>query len=94
MRREDAEAHKDRLQPDDHHHTYLERGGPGGEWEVVRIDLTHRISRLRAEQGRPTDPHDDRSLASQSAIRRSNAASASMTVLHNDLSAATASTSL
>jgi hypothetical protein len=59
MRREDAEAQKDRLQRDDHEHTYLVRGRSGGEWEVVRIDLAHRTAHLRAERGKPTDPPDD-----------------------------------
>jgi hypothetical protein len=59
MQREDAEAHKDRLQRDDHDHTYLVRERPGGEWEVVRIDVAHRTSGVRAERGEPTDPPDD-----------------------------------
>lgn len=59
VRREAAEAQRDRLQRDDHDHTYLVQERPGGEWEVVRIDLAHRTSDIRAERGEPIDPPDD-----------------------------------
>jgi hypothetical protein len=59
MRRQDAEARKDRLQRDDHDHTYLVSEQPAGDWKVVRIDLPHRPSDVRAERGEPADPPDD-----------------------------------
>ncbi len=59
MRREDAEARQDRLQRDDHGHTYLVRERPEGEWEVVQIDVAHRTSDVRADRGKPGDPPDD-----------------------------------
>ncbi len=59
MRRQDAEAQKDRLQRDDREHTYIVRDRPGGQWEVVRIDLAHRTSGVRAELGNPTEPQAD-----------------------------------
>jgi hypothetical protein len=52
-------AQHSRHQRDDHDHTYLVRERPGGEWELVRIDLAHRTSHVRAERGKPADPHDD-----------------------------------
>ena len=59
MRRQDAEAQRVRLQLDDHDHTYLVREQPAGNWEVVRIDLPHRASEVRAERGEPADLPDD-----------------------------------
>jgi len=59
MRRDDAEAERDRLQHDDHDHTYLVRERSDGDWEVVRVDLAHRVRELRAERGDPTDPPPD-----------------------------------
>jgi hypothetical protein len=59
MQRQDAEAQRDRLQLDDHDHTYLVREQPVGNWEVVRIDLPHRASEVRAERGEPADLPDD-----------------------------------
>ncbi|MFZ1992736.1 MAG: hypothetical protein WAU75_01400 [Solirubrobacteraceae bacterium] len=59
MRREDAEAQKDRLQSDDHDHTYIVRGRSDGEWGVVRIDLPHQTSDVTAEWGKPTAPAND-----------------------------------
>lgn len=59
MRREDADARRDRLQRDDQDHTYLVRERPVGEWEVVRIDLARGASDVTAERGAPVDPQDD-----------------------------------
>lgn len=59
MRRADAKAERDRLQRDDHAHTYLVRGRPDGEWEVVRVDVPWRAQRLTAERGDPADPPPD-----------------------------------
>ena len=61
MRREEAEAERERLQRDDHQHTYVVREQPAGEWEVVRLNLRHRTSDVVAEQGKPADvPQDPR----------------------------------
>jgi hypothetical protein len=59
MRRQDAEAQRDRRQLDDQDHTYLVREQPVGKWEVIRIDLPHRASEVRAERGEPADLPDD-----------------------------------
>ena len=59
MRRQDAEARRDRLQRDNPDHAYLVREQPVGDWEVMRIDLPHRGSDVRAERGEPTDPPED-----------------------------------
>lgn len=59
MRREDAEARRDRLQTDDQDHTYPVRERPAGEWEVVRIDLAHGTSGVTAERGTPAERQDD-----------------------------------
>jgi len=59
MRREEAEAERERLQRDDHRHTYVLREQPVGEWEVVRINLPHRISDVVAERGAPADVPED-----------------------------------
>ncbi len=58
-RREEAKAQQDRLQRDDHDHTYIVRKRHDGGWEVVRVDLVHRTSDVRAERGKPADPHAD-----------------------------------
>jgi hypothetical protein len=44
MRREEAEAQRERLQRDDHEHTYVVREQPGGEWEVARTNIPRRTS--------------------------------------------------
>jgi hypothetical protein len=59
MRREDAEAKRDRLQRHDHEHTYDVREHPVGEWEVVRINLPHRTPHLVAERGKPAEVPED-----------------------------------
>jgi hypothetical protein len=59
MRREEAEAERERLQRDDHQHTYVVREQPAGEWEVVRLNLPHRTSDVVAERGKPADVPDD-----------------------------------
>ena len=41
MRREEAEAERERLQREDHQHTYFVREQPIGEWEVVRTNIPH-----------------------------------------------------
>jgi hypothetical protein len=46
MRREDAEAQRERLQRDDHEHRYFLRELPVGKWDVVRTNIP-----------RPTLPH-------------------------------------
>jgi hypothetical protein len=56
MRRQDAEAHRDRLQQEDQAHTYVVRERSPGDWEVVRLDLARRIANVRAEQGKPANP--------------------------------------
>ena len=47
MGREEAEARRERLQRDDHKHTYVVREHPAGEWEVVRTNIprptSHRV---------------------------------------------------
>jgi len=57
--REQAEAERDRLQREDRAHTYVARGRPDGEWEVVRIALARRDEQLTAERGDPADPPPD-----------------------------------
>ena len=59
MRREEAKAERDRLQREDHAHTYLVRGRPDGEWDVVRIDIARRVEKLTAERGNPEDAPAD-----------------------------------
>lgn len=59
MRREAAEAERERLQRDDHQHTYFVREQPVGEWEVVRTNLPHPTSDVVATQGKPVDVPDD-----------------------------------
>ena len=44
MGREDAEAERERLQRDDHEHTYFVREQPSGEWEVVRTNIPRPTS--------------------------------------------------
>jgi hypothetical protein len=59
MRREEAEAERDRLQRDDHEHTYIVREQPVGAWEVVRMNLPHRTWDVVAERGKPADVPED-----------------------------------
>lgn len=59
MRREDAEAERQRLQHDDHQHTYLVREQPTGEWEVVRLNIPRPTSHVLAERGKPADAPED-----------------------------------
>jgi hypothetical protein len=66
MRREDAEPQRERLQRDDHEHTYVVREQPAGEWEVVRTNIptptSHRVvARRRAAS--PTDAEQTAELA-------------------------------
>jgi hypothetical protein len=44
MRREEAEAKRERLQGDDREHTYFVREQPVGEWEVVRTNIPRPTS--------------------------------------------------
>jgi hypothetical protein len=61
MRREEAEAERERLQRDDHLHTYVVREQPIGEWEVVRMNIPRPASHFVAERGEPADvPEDQR----------------------------------
>jgi hypothetical protein len=61
MRREEADAERERLQRDDREHTYVVREQPVGEWEVVRINLPRRTSDVVAERGEPSGlPEDPR----------------------------------
>jgi len=59
MERTEAEAERDRLQSADRAHSYLLRERPGGDWEVVRIDLAQQARKLKAERGDPSDPPPD-----------------------------------
>jgi len=59
MRREEAEAQRERLQRDDHEHTYFVREQPAGEWEVVRANLQRPTSNVAAERGEPAAPPED-----------------------------------
>lgn len=59
MSRAQAESERDRLQRDDHQHTYVVRERSADEWEVVRIDLPRPPARLVAEQGKPVDAPED-----------------------------------
>lgn len=59
MRREEAEAERERLQRDDRAHTYFVREQPAGEWEVVRTNVPHASSDLVAERGKARDAPED-----------------------------------
>jgi hypothetical protein len=59
MRREDAEAERERLQREDHQHTYFLREQPVGEWEVARTNIPRPTTRLVAERGEPADVPED-----------------------------------
>ncbi len=59
MRREEAEAERERLQRDDHQHTYFVRAQPSGEWEVVRTNIPRPTSHVVAERGEPADAPED-----------------------------------
>ena len=59
MRREEAEAEREKLQRDDHQHTYVVREQPVGEWEVVRTNIPRPTSDVVAERGEPADVPDD-----------------------------------
>ena len=56
MRREEAEAQRERLQRDDHEHTYVVREQPAGEWEIVRTNIprptSHHIVAARGAASR------------------------------------------
>jgi hypothetical protein len=66
MRREGAEAHRERLQRDDHEHTYVVREQPAGEWEVVRTNIprptAHHVVAGRGAAS-PTDAEQTAELA-------------------------------
>ncbi len=59
MRREEAEAERERLQRDDHEHTYFVREQPVGEWEVLRANLPRPTPDVVAERGEPADVPED-----------------------------------
>jgi hypothetical protein len=59
MKREEAEAERERLQREDVQHTYVVREHRVGEWEVVRMNLPHRSSEVVAERGKPADAPED-----------------------------------
>jgi hypothetical protein len=59
MRREEAEAERERLQLDDHEHTFVVRERPPGEWEILRMNIPHPASDVVAERGEPTVPPED-----------------------------------
>lgn len=59
MEREEAEAERERLQRDDHQHTYVVREQQVGEWEVVRTNIPHPTSHGVAERGQPADVPED-----------------------------------
>ncbi len=59
MRRGEAEAKRERLQRDDHEHTYFVREQPVGEWEVVRTNIPRPTSHVVAERGKPADVPED-----------------------------------
>lgn len=59
MRREDAEAERERLHQEDREHTYFVREHPAGEWEVVGTGIPRPNSDVVAERGAPVDVPDD-----------------------------------
>ncbi|MBV9416008.1 MAG: hypothetical protein JO363_13585 [Solirubrobacterales bacterium] len=61
MRHDEAEAERQRLQQDDHEHTYVVREQPSGEWEVVRTNVPRPrpTSDAVAERGEPAAPPED-----------------------------------
>jgi hypothetical protein len=58
MRREEAEAQRERLQQDDHEHTFFVRE-QAGEWEVVRTNIPQPISHYAAAGRGPASPTTD-----------------------------------
>ena len=67
MRREDAEADRERLQRDDREHTYFVRKQPVGEWEVVRTNIprptSHYVVAGRRAASLTTDAEQTAELA-------------------------------
>jgi hypothetical protein len=59
MRREEADAERERLQRADHQRTYFVREQPVGEWEVVRTNIPRPTSHVVAERGQPADVPED-----------------------------------
>lgn len=59
MRREEAEAERERLQAADHQHTYFVREQRAGECEVVRTNIPHPTSHVVAARGEPVDVPED-----------------------------------
>jgi hypothetical protein len=59
MRREEAEAERERLQREDHQRTYLVREQPVGDWDVVRTNIPRPTSRVVAERGEPAEVPED-----------------------------------
>jgi hypothetical protein len=61
MRRQDAEAHRERLQRGDREHTYVVREQTGGAWEVVRTNIPSPLSprMLQPVQPRHASTADD-----------------------------------
>ncbi|HWE11889.1 MAG TPA: hypothetical protein VG365_00175 [Solirubrobacteraceae bacterium] len=60
MRREEADAERERLKQDDQEHTYFVREQVAGEWEVVRTNIPCPTSDVVAERGEPADVPDFR----------------------------------
>ena len=59
MRREEADAERERRQRDDQRHTYIVREQPSGEWEVVQIGIPRPSAHFVAERGEPADAPED-----------------------------------
>ena len=59
MRREEADAERERRQRDDQQHTYIVREQPTGEWEVVQIGIPRLSAHLVAERGEPSEAPED-----------------------------------
>jgi hypothetical protein len=67
MRREEAEAQRERLQQDDYEHTYVAREQPAGGWEVVRINLPHPTSHCVVPGRGAASPTPDAEQAAEDA---------------------------
>jgi hypothetical protein len=74
MRRDEAEAERERLQRADHERRYVVREQPAGEWEIVRTNIppptSHHVVARRGAAS-PTDAEQAAELAE--AARRLNA---------------------
>jgi hypothetical protein len=58
MKREEAEAQRERLQRDDHDHRYVVREQPAGDWDIVRTNMSPPTSHCVVAGRRAVSPTD------------------------------------